>query len=71
MLVSLVDSGDIVLAKIAHPPYRASVSRYSTMLAGVSAKYRDTGPSSQVNASAPTKYSTILPVIVPAVAMSA
>ena len=50
MLVSLVDNGDIALAKIAHPPYLASVSRYSSIVAGVTAKYRATGPSSQLKA---------------------
>ena len=71
MLVSLVESGDIVLAKMAQPPYRASVPRYSSIMAGVRVKYRDTGPSSQLKAWAPATYSTTLPTSVPAVATSA
>ncbi len=71
MLVSLVDNGDIVLAKMAQPPYRASVPRYSLIVAGVMEKYRDTGPSSQLKAWAPATYNTTLPISVPAVATSA
>ena len=54
MLVSFVLNGVIVLAKIAHPPYFASVRRVASMCEADAPAQSAIGPASTDSARAPT-----------------